>query len=174
MNTTMSKAELDKLESLAKEQRRVAKTGVDQMAAERLADVEAQLSAQHDARAPAWAEVTARAEAACRHADEEVSETCRRLGIAENLRPSIVAQWYSRGENAEKGRRAELRKLAERRLQAEAKAAKHQIDRATLGVLTGLATRALTSAEATAFLDSMPTVEQLMPRLVIRELEAGQ
>lgn len=170
----MSKAELDKLESLAKQQSRVAKTGVDQMAAERLADVEEQLSAQHDARAPAWAEVTARAEAACRQADEEVAETCRNLGIPENLRPAIVCQWYSRGENADRGRRAELRKLAERRLQAEAKRAKHQIDRAVLEVLTSLATSALTSAEAKAFLDGMPTVESLMPRLALRELEAGQ
>ena len=71
MNTTMSKADREELKALARQRSRVAKTGVDQMAAERLADVEEQLSAQHDSRAPAWAEVTARAKAACRQADED-------------------------------------------------------------------------------------------------------
>jgi hypothetical protein len=104
-------------------------------------------------------------------ADAEIAKRCRDLGIRPEFRPGLGLAWYGRGENAEAARRTELRKVAQTRLEANARAAKVEVERQVAALLTDLAASALSSDDAKAFQDEMPTPEQLMPGVTILELE---
>lgn len=168
----MSKGERLELAKLVRLRGKVAKDDIDQRAARLLADVEAQLAARYPANHEAWAEITERAKKSIAAADAEIAHRCRALGIPENFRPGIALSWYSRGENAMRERRAELRKVAQTELAARSKAAKVEIDRHAAQLLTQLAAGALESSESRAFLDAMPSIDELMPRLTLPELGA--
>lgn len=174
LEATMTKGERDELKSLAKQRARVAKAGIEMRQAELRADVEAQLSAIYKPTEEAWADLAAEAMTKVQALDGELAQRCQELGIQADLRPSLRCDWYGRGDNADKIRRAELRMAATRRIEAEGRAAKVRIDEATLEVLTELAAGALTSGQAKQFLQGMPTLAQLMPPLDVRELEAGK
>jgi hypothetical protein len=91
--------------------------------------------------------------------------------VPESFRPGLYLQWYDRGENAAAERRAELRKLAQRKVAAAASAAVTAIEARGAEVLTALIAGGLQSAEARAFLATIPTAAQLMPPLALGELE---
>ena len=167
----MTRGERTELATLVKMRARVAKDDIGSRQAQLLADVEAQLAAHYSPRHEAWADVTEQAEKMVKSVDADIAARCRELGIPERFRPSINVAWYGRGENADKNRRAELRKVAETRLAASAKAAKVEIDRSTADLLTTLAAGALESSESRGFLESMPSIDALMPRLSLPELE---
>ena len=169
----MTSKERDDLSKLAKAGGRVAKAGVDQRKAELLANVEGQLAAIYKpADDPVWKEAAEAVQVAVEEGNAKITEVCERLGVREEFRPGISAHWYGRGENAAANRRTELRRLAERRLDADAKKAKLVIESATLEMLTTLVSGSLESAEAKSFLESMPTPEALMPPIEIDELES--
>ena len=69
-----------------------------------------------------------------------------------------------------KERRAELRRVAQTRIEALQQAAIVRIEAAKVEGLTLLARDGLESAEAQAFLAAMPTAEILMPRLDVPAL----
>ena len=71
-------------------------------------------------------------------ADERIAAICRENGIPEEFRPQLSIGWWKRGENASRQRRDELRKLAQARIDAEAKAAVSAIELASADVLTEL------------------------------------
>lgn len=167
----MTKGEREELRRLVNERARLAKARVEQRQAELLADVEAKLAAKYDFDDEVWADVTAAARQAVKQADDFIAQKCRELGIPEEFRPGITIGWYKRGENAVSLRRGELRKVAQTQIAAAGKKAKNTIDTAALERREALALGALESAEAKAFIESMPTVEALMPPLDVRELE---
>lgn len=170
----LSKGERDELAKLAKRRERTAKSGVEHRAAELLADAEAQLAAVYSANDETWAELTAEAKRLVDDLDAQIAERCRDLGVREEFRPGLSLSWYGRGANGDAQRRAELRKVAQTRIAAESKRAKHAIEVRTTDVLTELAAGALHSDEAHAFLASIPTPAELMPTLDIKALEAGR
>jgi hypothetical protein len=172
MSGLMTQGERIELSKLVRIRARVAKADVDALAARHLADVEAELAARYSANHHAWAEVTQQAKAAIATADAEIAERCRALGIRDEFRPQLFVSWSGRGENGDKTRRAELRKVAETELAARAKAAKVEIQRYEATQLTHLAAGALASDEARAFLEAMPTPAQLMPPVALLALEA--
>jgi hypothetical protein len=167
----MTKAERLELGKLIRLRANVAKADVAQMEARHLADIEAQLAAEYSANHSAWAEITASAKQAVAKADAEIAERCRELGIPEKLRPSLHLGWGGRGENADRDRRAELRKAAQTELAARGQAAKVEIDRRAAHLLTQLAGGALGSSEAKAFLEAMPSIDELLPQIPLPELE---
>jgi hypothetical protein len=150
---------------------KVAKAAVATRQAELLADVERQLSAKYAFGDELWAEITRKAGEAVKVADEQIARICRERGVPESFRPSLHLGWYDRGENAAAERRAELRKLAQRKVAAAASAAVTAIEARGAEVLTALIAGGLQSAEARAFLASIPTAAQLMPPLALGELE---
>ena len=168
----MTQGERTELSKLVRIRARVAKADVDALAARHLADVEAELAARYSANHDAWAEITAEAKAAVAAADAKIAERCRALGIRDEFRPAISISWWDRGENADKNRRAELRKIAETELACRAKSAKVEIQRYEATQLTHLAAGALASDEARAFLEAMPTPAELMPPVALLALEA--
>jgi len=169
----MNQRERTDLAALVRRREKVAKTATKQRAAELLADVEEQLAATYKRDAEHWAEVTAAAEQAVAAADAAVARKCRELGIAAEFRPSLHLSWYGRGENGSRDRRAELRRVAATRVAAMEQAARAEIERRSVDVQTKLLAGGLESGAAQAFLESMPTADQLMPALAVADLEAA-
>ena len=91
--------------------------------------------------------------------------------MPESFRPELRVSWYSRGENADKERRTELRNVAESELEARAQRAKCAIERAEAELLIQITADGLTTKAARAFLEALPTVDQLMPNLQLSDLE---
>ncbi len=170
-DATMTKGDRDQLAGIVKMRARVAKSAVGQREAELTADFEQQLATRFDQRATHWAEATAVAEAAVADADRFVAERCAELGIPEEFRPSCRFWWQSRGENAEPTLRAELRKVAVARIAAIGKLAKHQIEQRQADALTALVAHTLDTSTGRAWLESIPSAEELMPVLALAELE---
>jgi len=162
----MTRLEREDLRRLARYQATLAKTGATQRAAELRADFEEPLASifRFDDDA-IWKAATEAADAAVAEADKRIAARCNELGIPERFRPSLHLSWYNRGENASGKRRAELRKVAESRIEATEKKARYDIDNWCIKTQAALIKDSLTSAQAAAFLDQMPTAEQLMPTL---------
>jgi hypothetical protein len=171
MSEPMTAKDRDTLSKIAKQRARIAKSSLAQRQAQLLADFEEQSAAVYSAQDEAWADITREAQELVRRADEQVAEQCRKRGIPEEFRPGLTLSWYGRGQNATASRRAELRKLAERKIDAATKDAKLEIDRADAEVQAELLAGSLTTQDARAFLDRLPTPEQLMPALQLAELE---
>jgi len=170
----MTRSEREDLSRVVRLRAKVTKASLETLAADRRADVEAQLSAIHRADAEQWKEITAAAKRAVQAADAQIARICDERGIRQEFRPSLVLNWYGRGENAVAGRRAELRTLAYARIEADRKAGYELVEAWAADKLTVLVSGTLTSAEAKAFLDSLPSPELLLPPIrVTAELDGG-
>jgi hypothetical protein len=170
----VNKSEREELASVARLRARVARKAVDARKAELLADAEAQLSAKYEFDEKVWADITRQAEEAVKAADEQIAQICRDKGVPENFRPTLHLGWFSRGENASKERRAELRKRAQTRIEALAVKAAAAIEAKEAEVRTRLIAGGLESNEAKAFLESIPTPTQLMPPIAIGDLDGSK
>lgn len=169
-----TKAERADLQRVTRMRARIAKADVAVREAELLADAEDKLSAVFSAHDAAWRDAQKIADGADAEVNRRIAEVCDARGVPKSFRPSRGSYWSNRGENSLAGRRAELRKRAATRIAASGKAAKLAIDRAEAQVLTEIIAGGLTSDAARAFLESIPTPEQLMPALTVAELEAGR
>lgn len=167
----MGKGEREELQRLIRQREKVLKSAAKQRSAELLADFENQLgtifSFDDD---KVWAAATKAAEAEVAKAQEVVAARCVELGIPKRFAPELDLQWYGRGENAVKERRGELRKMATTRIEAIAAKAIVDIEMASVGAQTEIARAGLTSAAAVAFIEKLPAVEALMPRLTFAEV----
>ena len=161
----MTKSEREELAKLVRRRERLAKADADRVAAERLAEFERQLATIYKpSDDPAWGDAHAAAQEAVAEANATIQARCRELGIQDEFAPRVATGWLGRGgETGISSRRAEIRKVAQTRIAADAKDAKVKIERQSVDVQTQLVAGGLESAEARAFLDSMPTAESLMP-----------
>ncbi|MEM5312755.1 hypothetical protein VSR72_13520 [Paraburkholderia sp. JHI869] len=167
----MSAKERNTLIEIAKTRARVAKGEIDRRAAHLRAECERELCAV-SAEDEAWRDIVDEAKAAAKHADEELARRCKARGIRASFRPTIYSNFYGRGENATRERRAELRKLAETLIAADAKEAKHEIEKWTAEVMMLLMAGLLESAAARASLDTLPSIEALLPAPTLVALDA--
>jgi hypothetical protein len=170
----MTAAERLELGKLVRLNAKVAKDDAEARGKWLVADVEAKLAAIYKSEDAAWADITAAAEKAVQEADAAIAAVCRERGIPEDFRPSLRLEWYGRGVNALKGRRAELRRVAETQIAAMVKRAQVEIDRQAASQLTQITAAGLTSEAARAFIGSMPTPEQLLPPLDALHLPNGE
>lgn len=176
-DTTMTRTERAELAALVRLRGRVAKADVDARKAQLLADFEQQVATEYDMHDERWARYVERGQAAVAAANEEIRKAFEESGIPETFAPSAYIRWQPRGNDwIVRSRRDELRNVAAKRLDAQAKAAKVEVDRAAAEVLGNLAATALTSAEAKAWLERLPSIAELMPglRLVEIETDLGQ
>jgi hypothetical protein len=171
MTDTMSRAERLELAKLVRLRANVAKKDIEQRQAQLIADFEEQLAANYASTHEAWADVTSVAKKLVEEVDAEIARRCKELGLPEKYRPSLDLRWYGRGESASRERRAELRKVAQAKLEASAKGAKVEVDRSAAALLTQLTAGSLESSEAQEFLGRMPSIDQLMPPLTVGELD---
>jgi hypothetical protein len=169
----MSKADRENLLKLVRQAAKLHKTAAEQLKAEQIADFERQLATIHKPKDDAlWREIHDEAERSVAEADAKIAASCRERGIREDWRPTLNLIWSGRGENASKDRRAELRKVAEARAEANYKKALTAIEMHAVNLQSQLVAGGLESDAARAFLEAMPTPESLMPALSVSEIEA--
>jgi hypothetical protein len=170
---TISKGERDELAKIVRLQMNVANSGVAQRERDLLAETEDALANHFELYDEAWKESRLVADAAIAALNARVNEICDERGIAKRFRPSASVWWMGRGENTFKERRAELRKVAQTRIAADAQRAKAGIEARGAVVLTELFAGGIESGEGKRFLESIPTPAELMLSLSIADLEAG-
>jgi hypothetical protein len=167
----MPRAQQQDLMKIVRMRAKVRREDIDKFAADALARVEAQLAAEYEKTHPAFVELTREAERKIKELDIEIAKRSKVLGIPEQFRPSLHISWYRRGENALNERRTELRRVAQREIEARVKHAKSTLLRAEVDLLTKLAAEGLTSERAQEILTALPEPEQLLPGLTMEDLE---
>lgn len=170
-NGKMTKADRESLLRVARMRERVTKSGLAEVGSRLLVDLDKQLDAYYSFDSDEiWKESLKIATKATKEAQTKVSARCRELGIPDRFAPSIQTRWISSGEQAVKERRAELRQMARKQVETLIKTGKRKIEEVSLNVQTRILASGL-SEEAKAFLETIPSPEQLMPRLSLGELE---
>ena len=173
MTDIMTRGEIANLERLIRKQERVRKAALDQQAAALKADFEAQISAEYGFDDDAvWKKANELAEEAVDTANGEIAKRCEELGIPKEFAPRLSMYWCSRGENAVRERRAELRKKADAEIAALKQSARTQIELWSLKALTDLASQTLTSKAAKVYFAKMPSPADLMPKLEYQQVHA--
>ena len=169
----MTRAERTDLGALIRRREKLLKTAAKQRAAELLANFEKQISTifSYDDD-ETWKAAFASAEKAVGDAKAVIAEQCRKLGIPPEFAPDLSLGWYGRGENAVSQRRTELRRVAKTEIDALEARAKTEIERVSVEQQTALISDGLTSVAAQAFLEQMPTAENLMPALDMDQIKA--
>ena len=164
----MTSGERENLIKLAKLRGTQAKREVDARLAEMKSDIQNDITAEHQANEELWAEAVTIANEAVEKANSHIRTQCSLLGIPPEHAPKVQMAWQSRSsEFADPKRRAELRKLAETRLDARRKRATAEIDRRVLDAEAELRSGTLESAEARAFAEGMPSADELLPPLTL-------
>jgi hypothetical protein len=173
--TAMSKHEREDLQRLVRQREKVLKSAAKQRSAELIADFENQMGAEYSFdQDEVWAVAAQAAKREVAKAQERVAARCAELGIPKRFAPSLGLHWTGRGyDNAIERRKAELRKMATSRVEAIERKAITEIEMQCLEAQTQLALAALTSQAARSFIDKLPDIETLMPRLSFAEI-AGE
>lgn len=167
----LTRAERQDLLRVARMRAKHSRTMLDARKAELLADLEEQLSARFPVNDPRWEDVTREAEQAVAAANDRIEEVCQQVGVPLEFAPHLGLDWYHRGQNASAQRRAELRALGSRKIDASAKAAKSEIDHVELRASEAILADGLASTDARAFLDRIPEPAQLMTPVTLEDVE---
>lgn len=175
MNTAseMTRSEREDLQKLARRREKLAKAQADARAAELMADFERQMASVYSWDDDlTWKNAATAAAAAITEADKLVAARCAELGIPEEFRPRLSASelWMSRGASEVQRRQSELRRVAKSHVDQLTKATKHKIEEGSVAIQEQIIVAGLAS-EAHAFLQTMPTAEELMPVLNVKEVE---
>lgn len=172
----MTRKDRDQLAQVAKMRARVAKSSIEQREMVLKSQVEDELKGMFDVEDELAKKAAGVAVAEAQRADKDLQERLAEYEIPEHLRPHLVAEMI---ENQMMGkrrsiaqRRMELSNIANSRIRALGAQAKVEIDRQCADTVTSLITGGLDGAAAQRYLDSMPTIDQLMLAPSIAELEA--
>lgn len=168
----MTRREREDLMKLTRARVRVAKTQAVARAAQLRADFEQQLARVYAFdEDEVWKAVTEKAEAIVAEARKQIADRCKELGIPKQFAPTVGLGWSSRGENGSRERRVELRHVATSKIDSLMKSACERIEESAVVVQTQLLAAGLETDEAKQFLANMPTPEQLMPTLDLKQIE---
>jgi hypothetical protein len=170
----LSPSERKQLEQVLKRREREADEAAAEVKAERLANFEEELATIFSAEDETFRDLVVYVEELVAKANAEVDRRCDELGIRRAFRPRLRVGWFGRGENADKERRAELRKAAGARAESDMLKAKKQIRHTFTDALEMLAIGALNSDEARAFLAQAPRPEVLMPPVRLADLDVAK
>lgn len=172
MTDKMTKGERAELTSLVRKREKVMKSQATERSALLLAEFDAQsakiYSFDDD---PVWAAATEEVKAIVDIAREKIARRCKAIGIPVEFAPNINFYWEGRGHNAVSSRRAELRRAAKSRIDAMEKEAVTKIERLSLQAQTEILAQGLDTEAARRFLESMPTMDSLMPPVQIGEIQ---
>ena len=144
---------------------KVTKASLDTLAADRRAEVEAQLSAIYRADEEAWRDITANAQRVIDDASAQIARICetRRIPEGVSTRPRAELVWPRRQRRGgASGRTAEVGLRADRRRPPGGRAVGRVVGRGAVNLLLA---GALASRDAKAFLAALPSPEVLLPPL---------
>jgi hypothetical protein len=172
--TAMTRHEREDLQRLVRQREKVLKSAAKQRSAELIADFENQMGQEFSFdQDEVWERATKIAQAALAKANEQIAARCHEIGIPKRFAPGLHLSWYGRDENATKQRRDELRKMAETRVEAIECKAVTEIELSCLAAQEQIALSGLTTEAARQFVEALPKIEALMPRLTFAEV-AGE
>ena len=172
--TAMTKHEREDLQRLVRQREKVLKSAAKQRSAELIADFENQMGQEFSFdQDEVWERATKIAQAALAKANEQIAARCHEIGIPKRFAPGLDLSWYGRHENATKQRRDELLKMAETRIVAIERKAVTKIELSCLAAQEQIALSGLTTEAARQFVEALPKIEALMPRLTFAEV-AGE
>jgi hypothetical protein len=171
----MTRNEREDLQRLVRQREKVLKSAAQQRSAELLADFENQMGQEYSFdQDEVWARAAEVAEREVQKAQKQVAARCRELGIPDRFAPSLSLGWRHRGYgNLLKQRREELRTMAKTRIAAIEAKARTEIELSCLQAQEKIALAGLTSDAARLFIEKLPGIETLMPRLSFAEV-AGE
>lgn len=170
MDGKMTKSERTELGQLIRKRERVMKSQVVERAATMLADFENQCGSIYSFdQDEVWAKAMEEAEKAIAEANKLIAAKCKEMGIPKEFAPGVAMGWMERGQNMVASRRTELRRMAKSRIDAIAREANTKIEQISLVAQTEVIASGLESVAAREFLESMPSLDILMP-----SLDAGQ
>ena len=151
---------------------KAAKSSADEVAAQHMADFEKQLDARYKYDSdPVWKELYETAEANFAKVPAAIAARCKELGIPERFRPAPYLGWRSGGEQLLKERRIELRRFAAKVIEANKKAAYSKISQQSTMYQNEIMSRGITTVEARAMLDRLPTPATLMAPIEVGKIE---
>jgi len=169
--TAMTKHEREDLQRLVRQREKVLKSAAKQRSAELIADFENQMGQEFSFdQDEVWERATKIAQAALAKANEQIAARCHEIGIPKRFAPGLDLSWYGRHESATKQRRDELRKMAETRIEAIERKAVTEIELSCLAAQEQIALSGLTTEAARQFVEALPKIEALMPRLTFAEV----
>jgi hypothetical protein len=168
--TELIKADREALIRVVKDRAKLAERDAHTRAKVLLAEVHDLMTAEFAANDALWNDLLLAQEAVAK-LNAQIREQCAAMGIPAKYAPEIGMHWHSRSlQFADKERRAELQRLAEARLSALTETARVEIQRQALDVTERLIVGGLESEEAHRFIETLPTVEDLMPPLSLADL----
>jgi hypothetical protein len=162
--SAMTKGEQSDLLKLIRARERLANTMAEERKAELVADLEKQLGRIfHYDQDETWRSAVETAQQVVAQAQTDIAKRCDELGIPKEFAPGVSFSWYGRGENGSKKRRDELRKMGLSKLDALARSARSEIAKRSVQAQQEVITHGLHSEAAKSFLESMGSVDALMP-----------
>jgi hypothetical protein len=169
---TMTKAEREDLVKLIRQRERVLKSAARQRSAELIADFENQMGQVYSFdQDEVWSALMEAAEHEVERCKKALAVRCRELGIPDRFAPNMQLIWLHRGyDNAVGKRRQELRTMAKSQIEALERKAVTQVELSCLAAHEQVVTAGLTSDAARAFIQTLPSVESLMPALSFAEM----
>lgn len=173
MSEAMSRTDRETLVKIARQRERVAKSEANERAAQLMADFEAQLDRRYSYdENEVWKKAKDIASKTVAEANKQIAEECKRLGIPAQFAPKLSMGWYDRGRNGVKEERTEMRRVAQRQIEAAQKSAMAAIARKSVDTQERIMVGGLTTEDARQFLESMPSVDSLMPALTVSRVRA--
>lgn len=168
----ITRSERESLLKLCRQRERLAKAAVGVLAAKRKADFETQLAREFAFDEDrVWKQAYEIVKTTIDQANKDIAKRAAELGIPPEFAPFLRHYWFDRGQNTLRARRAELTKVAHAEIAQLEKDAKCRVEQSSLEIQTRLLTGSLESEAAKRFLEQMPTPEQLIPALTVRNIE---
>jgi hypothetical protein len=166
----MTAGDRNKLIQIAKGRARLAKAALAEREKIHLNEIEDHLTAEFRLREEVEADVLRLAEEAVAKVNEQIRNQARLMGYDGDNVPQVQMPYRGRYDRRAEELKAEARKRAGVRLAALRAAAVKAIDEAALNIEENLIVGGLESSEARELVGTLPTAEQLMPPLSLRDL----
>lgn len=169
----MTKGERTELGQLIRKQERVMKAAAAERSAKLMAEFEQQMDETFSFNDDAiWKQSVEAAKEIMAEANRCIAGRSAELGIPAEFAPSLSFWWNEKGQNAVKSRREELRRIAKRKIEAMETEAKTRIESMSLSAQTEVITHGMKSEAARTFLERMPSLDSLMPRVSQADITA--
>jgi hypothetical protein len=169
---TMTQKDRDRLQTLVKRRFRALKTEVDERHAELYAQMEAEIAARYAEEDQAWAAARHEVNEAVLACNRTVNDAFRRC-LGDDHEEAEYVRLVGAPPRESGAERIQLRRAANARVEQQVKAAKLQLERQEVNLLEKLLIGGLETDEARAFLESIPTVGELVPASRLAELDSG-
>ena len=167
----ITRQEREALAKLIRQRERLAKTAASERSAVLLADFEQQADRMYSYdEDDVWRSAVLTAKEEIAKAQVRIADRCRELGIPQPFAPTLSVMWHQQ-RAAVSSERAKMRQVAKRRIEQIEATARTTIERTSVAAQEALLLGGLTTDAARMFAEALPTIEELMPRLDMADLQ---